>query len=312
MRKIIITMGDPRGIGPEIICKSLLLDDVTQGANFILIGDESVFQEIPQYEKIAAFRNVSLLDIGKSAKDKSETAWLSLKKAISLIKDKQAEALVTGPISKQNMRTSGFSFNGHTDYLCHEFHVKKHAMMLFHDTLRVVLLTTHLPLNQIFSHVTEENILEKLELTAQSLIRDFKIMSPRIAVCGLNPHAGENGMFGREELEIILPTMEKFKKQRGQAKLFGPLSPDTVFYQAMQGQFDAVLCHYHDQGLIAVKSTGFDRAVNMTLGLPFVRTSPDHGTAFDIAGKGIADASSMVAAIQAAKRCGHLFGGSDD
>lgn len=302
MKKIIITMGDPLGIGPEIICKSLLLENVRQGVRFLIIGDESVFRKIPQYAKICPFENISFLDIGKTAKDKSETAWLSLKTAIDLIKDKRAEALVTAPISKQNMRASGFSFSGHTDYLCHEFGVKKHAMMLFHDSLRVVLLTTHLPLSKIFSHITEENILEKLKLMAQSLIQDFKITSPRIAVCGLNPHAGENGMFGTEEQEIIAPAIQKFQKQHASVQMFGPLSPDTVFYQAMQGKFDAVLCHYHDQGLIAIKSTGFDRAVNMTLGLPFVRTSPDHGTAFDIAGKGIANEQSMVAAIEAARK----------
>lgn len=302
MKKIIITMGDPLGIGPEIICKALLSETMRAGADFLIIGDESVFQKIPQYEKIRTFTNVSFLDIGKTAKDKSDAAWLSLKTAIDLIKDKQAQVLVTAPISKQNMRASGFSFSGHTDYLCHEFGVKKHAMMLFHDSLRVVLLTTHLPLSKIFSHITEENILEKLQLTAQTLIQDFKITLPRIAVCGLNPHAGENGMFGTEEQEIIAPAIQKFQKQHASVQIFGPLSPDTVFYQAMQGKFDAVLCHYHDQGLIAIKSTGFDRAVNMTLGLPFVRTSPDHGTAFDIAGKGIADATSMMAAIQAASR----------
>lgn len=311
-QSLLLTMGDPMGIGPEVIVKSLSNLNLKKN-DVTVIGVCQAFERWKGWKKLASQNNIHFIDVGTvhSAKSKKvqwskkecgELSFLALKKAVSLIKSGTAKALVTAPISKENIHLAGFQFPGHTEYLCHEFGVKKFAMMLFHERLRVVLTTIHVPLQDVPRLMTKKNIIEKLFLTANSLKKDFGIKKPRIAVCGLNPHAGEGGLIGDEEKKIILPAMRKFSKS-SEAKnvvVTGPISSDAVFHQALNGKYDAVLCHYHDQGLIPLKVTGFESGVNLTLGLPFVRTSPDHGTAFDIAGIGIANAASMMAAIGAA------------
>ncbi|MBF0104063.1 MAG: 4-hydroxythreonine-4-phosphate dehydrogenase PdxA [Deltaproteobacteria bacterium] len=310
-RSVVITMGDPSGIGPEIICKSLLKGGLSRKNKYYIIGLKSVFEAVPAYRGVAGQKNISFIEIGGSrAVSKKKLTGLfcgrasveSLKQAVELIKSGRADALVTAPISKEHVKRAGFAFPGHTEFLCHEFNVKKYAMMLFHERLRVVLTTIHIPLKRVPAQISRRSVLEKLELTAEELKRAFKIKRPRLAVCGLNPHAGENGMMGDEEIRVIIPAIKLFRRKTAFSNVgvAGPLASDTVFCRALDGEFDAVLCHYHDQGLIALKTTGFHHAVNMTLGLPFVRTSPGHGTAFDIAGRGIADDRSMRAALAAA------------
>lgn len=299
-KAIVITMGDPSGIGPEIISKALATETVAHGFDFIIVGIRTVFDTLPEFEKIKARKNICFVD----EKNDEKAAFRCLKTAVELIKAGTAGALVTAPVSKENMVKAGFKFPGHTEYLCDVFGVKKYAMMLFHKRLRVVLTTTHVPLRDVFARLTVPSIVDKLELTSCSLREQFCIEQPRIAVCGLNPHAGENGLLGDEEETTIAPAIETFLKNNRLVPVTvdGPLAADTVFYRALAGAYDAVLCHYHDQGLIPLKTTGFNEGVNLTLGLPFVRTSPDHGTAFEIAGRGTADPRSMIAAIQVAKR----------
>jgi len=307
-RDIVITMGDPLGIGPEIIVKSLKSSQVQKKTKFFILGSSSVFQNIPGFSRLCQQDDIHFLDLGSpkkswSPKSAGEFSWKALKEATHLLKQDRAQALVTAPISKAHVQKAGFPYPGQTEYLCEAFGVKKYAMMLFHGKLRVVLVTIHLPLRKIFLEITTKKIMEKLELLASSLVSDFRIRTPKIAVCGLNPHAGEEGLFGEEEKGIILPAIRRFRKKNRsrRVQVFGPFSADVVFHKAIQGEFDAVVCHYHDQGLIPLKTTGFDCGVNMTLGLPFVRTSPDHGTAFDIAGRGLANPSSMIRAIQVAQ-----------
>ncbi len=204
----------------------------------------------------------------------------------------QLNAIVTLPINKEAIKLAGFNFPGHTEYLAYSFQVKNFAMMLANQKLKVVLLTTHLPLKEVPEKVKKEAVLEKLLLIKRAL------PSSRIAVCGLNPHAGEGGLFGREEVEEISPAVEEARSLG--IKVFGPFPADTLFGRALRGEFDVVLAMYHDQGLIPVKLTGFGKSVNVTLGLPVVRTSVDHGTAYDIAGKGIADTGSFREAVKLA------------
>lgn len=307
-KNIVITMGDPLGIGPEIIVKSLRSSQIQKKTRFFILGSSAVFQNIPGFSRLCRQESVCFLDLGSpkkpwSPKSAGKFSLMALEEAVSLLKQNKAQALVTAPISKDHVRKAGFSYPGQTEYLCKTFGVKKYAMMLFHRKLRIVLVTIHLPLRKIFPEITAKKIIEKLELLASSLVFDFKLTMPKIAVCGLNPHAGENGFFGNEEKKIILPAIDRFRKKKiaRRVRVFGPVSADVVFHKAVQGEFDAVVCHYHDQGLIPLKTTGFDEGVNMTLGLPFVRTSPDHGTAFDIVGKGLANPASMMRAIQVAQ-----------
>lgn len=300
-KTIVITMGDPRGIGPEVVCKALDQGRVTRRAHFCVIGVPQAFQKFSRFKNILHQENVEFVAVPIKGSAGAQ-ALAAIDQGIALMREGRVQALVTGPVCKESISQIGVSFTGHTSYLCQAFGVKKHAMMLFHDRLRVVLSTVHIPLRKVAGSLDQKSIQEKLGLVTQALKKCFKISHPHIAVCGLNPHAGEGGLMGEEEKTIIAPAIRKFLRGQkpGSIIVSGPLSPDTVFYQALSGAYDAVLCHYHDQGLIPLKTTGFDTGVNLTLGLPFVRTSPDHGTAFDIAGKGLANPQSMIAAIEAA------------
>ena len=214
--------------------------------------------------------------------------------------NKQVQAIVTAPINKEAIHLSGSHFPGHTEMLAHLSKTKNFAMMMVGGPFKIVLQSIHLSLAEAVEKVKPAAVWEKLEITQRSLQQWFKIRNPRIAVAGLNPHAGENGAFGKEEIKVLRPVIQRARKKGWTVS--GPHPPDTLFYWAAQGRYDAILCMYHDQGLIPLKLTAFDSGVNMTLGLPFVRTSPDHGTAFDIAGKGKAKPDSMLAAIQLAEK----------
>ena len=334
-----ITMGDPVGIGPEILVKALNDPKLYTFCKPLIIGDSCVVQQAlkllnfnykninvikkPQQGKYLSdsidIMNISNLEFNYSKLLKSNLLKPDIQtgtamqdyiiKGIDLALKDHIAGLVTCPITKTALKLAGSQFPGHTEMLAHKTNTKNYAMMLAGEKLKVVLVTIHIPISKISATLTINNIIQKIELTHTSLKERFNIKSPRIAVAGLNPHAGEASMFGNEEENIIAPAI-KLANEAGLAA-DGPLPPDTVFYQAVNSKYDAVICMYHDQGLIPFKLIHFKDGVNTTLGLPIIRTSVDHGTAYDIAWKGIADPSSLVeaikmAALQAKNRHGQL------
>jgi len=281
---IAITIGDSAGIGLEIIKKALAHQDNSK-ALFLVIG-----------EKVKCKPGVVSAASGKAAIG-------CIKTAVDLIKRGKADALVTAPINKEAAGLAGFKFPGHTEYLAYLTGTKKFAMMLAVDKLRVVLATRHIALKDVAKRLNSRQIYDAIILANAALKKYFRIKTPKIAVCALNPHAGENGLFSDEEKRIIMPAIRN--AARTIKNITGPMAADALFYRAYRGEFDAEIAMYHDQGLIPLKMAGRDSAVNITLGLPFIRTSPAHGTAFDIAGKGIADPSSMIEAIKLAIKMAH-------
>ena len=280
MPRIIITLGDPAGIGPEVIDRALATLDLPPQFEIELLGD----------------RHAGVL--GKPDAHSAAAALAALDEAVRRLKNGTADAVVTGPVSKGGLQSLGFPFPGQTEYFADAFAVADYGMLLTGSTLCIGLATIHEPLAKVAALLTEERIIRIGRLTADFLVRRG-ISQPRIAVAGLNPHAGENGAFGDEEIRIIAPAIRRLNAA-GVAIFTGPTVPDAIFRDAAQGKFDAVLAMYHDQGLIPLKLLDFDTAVNVTLGLPKPRTSPDHGTAFSIAGKNLANPSSMTAAIRLA------------
>ncbi len=278
--KIVITLGDPAGIGPEVIDRALAAGNLPANVNIEIIGDRAA--GIP----------------GRPDQRSAAAALEALDESVRLLKTGGADAVVTGPISKAGLRELGFPFPGQTEYFAHAFAVSDYGMLLSGATLTVALATIHEPLAAVPGLLTTEGIVRIGLLTAGFLKRRM-ISHPRIAIAGLNPHAGESGTFGDEEARIIAPAVEILNRCKT-GVFSGPAVPDAIFRDAARGEYDAVLAMYHDQGLIPLKLLDFDTAVNVTLGLPKPRTSPDHGTAFSIAGKGIADPSSMLAAIRLA------------
>ncbi|MDP3850328.1 MAG: 4-hydroxythreonine-4-phosphate dehydrogenase PdxA [Luteolibacter sp.] len=280
MPRIAITLGDPAGIGPEVVDFALASGKLPPGFKFEILGDRSA--GIP----------------GKPDARSAAAALAALDLAVSALKEGRADAVVTGPVSKDALQALGFPFPGQTEYFAHAFGVQDFGMLLTGHTLTVGLATIHESLAAVPSLLSVGRITRIGMLTAEFLKRRG-IGHPRIAVAGLNPHAGENGAFGDEETRIILPAT-RILNESGTATFTGPAVPDAIFRDAAQGHFHAVIAMYHDQGLIPLKLLDFDNAVNVTLGLPKPRTSPDHGTAFAIAGKGLADPSSMISAIRLA------------
>ena len=280
MTRIVITMGDPAGIGPEIIARALASDELPAGFEFEVLGDRSAGQP------------------GRPDARSAAAALAALEQSVAELRHGRAAAVVTGPVSKENLQAIGFSFPGQTEFFAHAFGVEDFGMLLTGPTLTVGLATIHEALARVPILLSPEKIIRSGMLTA-AFLRRRGIPHPRIAVAGLNPHAGENGAFGDEESRIIAPAIEQLNLDTA-ATFSGPAVPDAVFRDAARGHFDAVLAMYHDQGLIPLKLLDFDQAVNVTLGLPVPRTSPDHGTAFAIAGKSLADPSSMIAAIRLA------------
>jgi 4-hydroxythreonine-4-phosphate dehydrogenase len=317
---IAITMGDAAGIGPEITLK--LLDDDCLTVRPIVIGDVGVLSdtarrldlplEIAPIAKPADARclpgRVDVVEVGEALSDVrlgevngacGAAAYAYIRQAIEYAKTGDIRAIVTAPINKEALSAAGVPYPGHTEMLADFGGAERTAMMLANDQLRVVLVTIHCALREAIDQITIEAELDAIRL-AHEAGKGFGIASPHVAVAGLNPHAGEGGLFGREEIEIIAPAIEQAKAEG--IDVSGPWAGDTVFMQARQGRFDVVVAQYHDQGLIPVKYLGIEEGVNITLGLPFIRTSPDHGTAFDIAGKGIADHASMRHALDQALR----------
>ncbi|MFN2571823.1 MAG: 4-hydroxythreonine-4-phosphate dehydrogenase PdxA [Gemmatimonadales bacterium] len=279
--RLAVAVGDPRGIGPEVVQKALRqpLD-----ADITIVGDG---------ERVGGPRTHPLTDTaaGRLAASAIETA-------ANMALRGEVDAIVTGPVHKLALHAAGYRYPGVTEFLSHLAGDTPVAMMLATGRLRVVLVTTHLPLRDAITSLTTERIVAAGRLTTDALRQWWGIAEPRLAVCALNPHAGEGGLFGDEDDRVLKPAAAALGA-------VGPLPADTVFVKALRGEFDAVLAPYHDVGMTAVKVSGFGTGVNVTLGLPFIRTSPDHGTAFDIAGKGIADAGSMRAALELAV---HLAG----
>jgi 4-hydroxythreonine-4-phosphate dehydrogenase len=279
--RIALTLGDPAGIGPEVIATALDRPEVRALADFEIVGDSAGFTP------------------GQPTEASARAAFDALEEAVARAKAGEFSAIVTGPVSKRQMHAVGFDFPGQTEFFAERTSTENFAMCLTGGALTVGLVTAHVPLKDVPGLLSIHEIVRVGGLLADFERRRGKAL-PRIAVAGLNPHAGENGDLGREEIDIITPAVAKLLAARGDATFTGPLPPDTVFFRAAAGEFDAVLCMYHDQGLIPLKLHAFDAGVNVTLGLPFPRTSPDHGTAFEIAGRGIARPDSMIAAIRLA------------
>lgn len=284
--RIAITLGDPAGIGPEIAQAALDSGKLPQ-ADYRLIGETTGHS------------------LGKPTPASARAAFAALEEAVQLARAGEIDGVVTGPVNKAHMYEVGFPFPGQTEFFAARCGVENFAMLLTGGRLTVALVTTHVPFREVTAHLRKGEIVRVGGLLADFVVRRG---GHRIAVAGLNPHAGESGALGREEIEIIAPAIAELnhslaapKPCKGGSFAFsGPFSPDTVFHRAVEGEFDAVLCMYHDQGLIPLKLHAFHEGVNVTLGLPFPRTSPDHGTAFEIAEKSIARADSMIAAIRLA------------
>ncbi len=312
-KTIAISLGDPAGIGPEVVARALA---ERPDANVVVFGDEGILARAAKVAGVAApsgasIRAVTALGPGEvtpgQPNDVSGRAQLAyLTAATDAALAGEVAALVTAPISKAWIARAGFAFPGHTEYLAARAEVREFAMMLAGPSLRVTVATTHIPLRDVPRLLTVDGIASAIWLTASALSGSFGIAVPRVAVAGLNPHAGEAGRFGDEEDRLVRPAIETARARIAAAGLAatisGPLVPDSVFRQAAHDEFDAVVALYHDQGLIPLKLLHFDDGVNLTLGLPFVRTSPDHGTAYDIAGTGRARAQSFLAALDLAGR----------
>ena len=286
--RLAVTIGDPRGIGPEIVAAAMRDARVAAAADLVIVGPRGLL--IPVAEAIGDWHS------GGSASLAGALAGHAVDRAIALALSGAVQGIVTAPLDKHALLAGGYDFPGHTELLAERTGCRV-AMMLAAsrpapgtvNPLRVVLATTHLPLSGVHAALTREAILEAADVTRTGLQEWFGIADPRIALCALNPHAGDGGRFGHEDDELLAPAARD-------AGLAGPFPADTVFVRAMRGAFDAVIAPYHDVGMTAIKVASFGSAVNVTLGLPFPRTSPDHGTALDIAGQGIADASSMIEA----------------
>ncbi len=316
-----ITLGDPAGVGPEVVVRALEHSSVRSRANFVVLGPSQVYKDIAQklrssirFQDIGQlsemdglaksvipcyfpFRPEQIKKRGHAQAALTRMAVQSIELSVKLAMSRECHAVVTAPINKAGLKKAGFDIPGHTEFMASLSKTKKFEMMLVGGPLRVVLVTRHAPLQKVSSLLSRGKIVETILLTDKELRRSFGIAKPRIVVAGLNPHAGEEGTIGSEEVDIISPAVQMAKK-RCDAKIFGPLSPDALFYEAYQGKYDAVVCMYHDQGLIPLKMISRGHGVNVTLGLPFVRTSPDHGTAYDIVSKFSADSGSMEEAIR--------------
>jgi 4-hydroxythreonine-4-phosphate dehydrogenase len=296
-----ITMGEPAGIGPEIaVAAYRALDGHVGRRTLKLVGDPAVFRACGRVPADA------LIDMGvratrvpgKPSLRNAAAVTAAISHATEAAIRGEAAAVITAPIQKATLTGAGFAFPGHTEYLQHLTGAKRAVMMLASARLRVVPQTIHIPLSDVPAELNADSIFETAGIVLTALQRDFGIAKPRLAVAGLNPHAGEAGTIGKEERTVILPALRRLRARGHQ--VLGPLSADTLFHDAARKHYDAALCMYHDQALIPIKTLSFWDGVNVTLGLPIVRTSPDHGTALDIAGKKRADMRSMIAAIRMA------------
>ncbi|PZV00568.1 MAG: 4-hydroxythreonine-4-phosphate dehydrogenase PdxA [Leptolyngbya sp.] len=333
--RLAITLGDPAGIGPEVVLKALGAKDWGAIADITLLGTRSLLHQtmgsLQQFSYAGPLPDLDALDFveilpplplatltfGQASAATGAASFAYLRTAIEGAVAGQYDAIVTGPIAKSAWKAAGHAYPGQTELLAEGAKADRFGMAFVAQSphtgwwLRALLATIHIPLRQVPTALTPALLTQKLDLLIHSLKQDFGLTQPRIAVAGLNPHSGEGGQLGREEVDWLIPWLEAQRQRYPQVQIDGPIPPDTMWVRPGQAWFgtegsalatahDAYLALYHDQGLIPVKLMAFDRAVNTTVGLPFVRTSPDHGTAFDIAGQGIADASSMVAAMEVA------------
>ena len=298
---ILVTMGEPCGIGPEIAAAAFRKFNGHIGHRALhLVGDADVlrgFGEIPQGALIATKAKAKRVP-GELNAANAPAVIEAIEIAVREAREGRASAVVTAPIHKSVLTQSGFNYPGHTEFLQHLTGAKRAVMMLASAELKVVPLTIHIPLADVPRAISKALVIETAEIILHDLTRDFGISAPRLAIAGLNPHAGESGTLGKEETTIIAPAIAALRARGHQ--VLGPLSADTMFHAEARAQYDAALCMYHDQALIPIKTLSFWDGVNVTLGLPIVRTSPDHGTALDIAGTGKADPRSMIAAIEMA------------
>jgi 4-hydroxythreonine-4-phosphate dehydrogenase len=337
--RLAITLGDPAGIGPEVILKALVDPGFAQNFDLTVIGNRDllvhIYKKLTATEKLAPLANPDelkvvdvpldteiegkiILGTGNAASGAASFAYMEY--AIAQTLAGNFDGIVTAPIAKSAWKAAGYNYPGQTELLAEKSGVARFGMLFVARspytgwTLRTLLATTHIPLCQVAETLTPELLTTKLDLLVECLEQDFGITSGRIAIAGLNPHSGEQGQLGTEEQDWLIPWLESERQKRPNFQLEGPIPPDTMWVKPgqawygnspLQNPADAYLALYHDQGLIPVKLMAFDRAVNTSIGLPFVRTSPDHGTAFDIAGKGIADATSMKAAIELAAELVH-------
>lgn len=302
--KIGITLGDAAGVGPEIILKAISDPEIKQYCSPTIIGDRLIIEHTARAlnlslpETIIDLQQFSTLpQLGKISIECGKAALTYVEKAVELCTSKEISAMVTAPIHKEAIHLAGSPYAGHTEMIAQLTSTKEYAMMLVGGRLRVILVTIHMGVAKVSASITTEKILKTIRL-AYRATRELGIQEPKIAVAGFNPHAGEQGLFGDEEQTKIEPAIEMAKRE--QIPVFGPFPPDTVFFRAINGDFDIVVCMYHDQGLIPLKTLAFHSGVNVTIGLPIVRTSVDHGTAYDIAGKGIANPESLIEAIKLA------------
>jgi 4-hydroxythreonine-4-phosphate dehydrogenase len=305
---VLLTCGDPSGVGPELAAKAWAM-----GERFVWIGDPRHLPPGTPWRSVSEGEGpgdgvLAVLEQGFAAPalpghpDPANAAGViaTIERAVRLVMAGKASAICTAPIHKKALKDgAGFAFPGHTEFLAHLAGEEQVVMMLACPELRVVPATIHIALSEVPSALTPALLEEVIRITHAGLIRDFGIARPRLAVAGLNPHAGEGGAMGREEVEWIAPLVARLAAAG--LLIRGPLSADTMFHAAARTGYDAAVCMYHDQALIPIKTIDFAGGVNVTLGLPFVRTSPDHGTAYDIAGRGIADASSLIAALRMAR-----------
>lgn len=310
---IALTCGEPSGIGPEIAAKARAR--LGGALPLFWIGDPAHLPQGTPHRIIHAPAEAAGLpdDVlpvlrhdfpaaaipGRPAPENAGAVISAIERGVALVMRGEASALCTAPISKKALKDgAGFAFPGHTEFLAHLAGVKRVVMMLACDALKVVPVTIHIPLKDVPKALTEELLLDTIRITEDGLRRDFGLQAPRLAVAGLNPHAGEGGAMGHEEARLIAPIIARARDEG--SVITGPLPADTMFHPAARARYDAAICMYHDQALIPIKTLDFAGGVNVTLGLPFIRTSPDHGTAFDIAGKGVADPSSLIAALKMA------------
>ncbi|MFO7666644.1 MAG: 4-hydroxythreonine-4-phosphate dehydrogenase PdxA [Desulfobacterales bacterium] len=317
-----ITAGDPAGIGPELILSALSDSELYHLCKPLVVGDIGVFIAAKKCTgstlNLKSVSNplkgsyspgsIDILSVSGLASDEISWSHPTVRtgkamveyviKAIDMAINKEIAAVVTCPINKKTMNMAGYNYNGHTELIAERTGTEDFVMMLAGDRLRVSLVTIHIPLSRVANSISTDNILKTIRITGKGLYERFGIDSPVIAVAGLNPHAGESGIFGDEEERIIRPALEISAKEGYDVS--GPHPPDTIFYNALKDNYDAVVCMYHDQGLIPFKIIHFTDGVNTTLGIPIIRTSVDHGTAYNIAGKGKADPGSLIAAIKMA------------
>ena len=320
-KKIAITMGEPGGVGPEVIVKALANSAVRRCCSPVVIGDAATIKEAVRKSKLSikirVVNDLNELNAGQftidvvdmrspykfkkniSSRGAGRAVVKYITKAVELALNKEVDGIVTAPISKESLSMAGYAWPGHTELLAELTGARDFAMMFVSRKLKVILCTIHIPLKDVPQRITKSGVAGTIRLGLKGC-EMMGTKSPKIAVAGLNPHAGESGVIGKEESRSIIPAIKAVKREGGNVS--GPYPPDVVFHKAYNGEFDLVVCMYHDQGLIPFKMLAFDTGVNMTVGLPIIRTSPDHGTAFDIAWQNRAEPTSMIEAIKLATK----------